>query len=123
MYPIRVLISSGSVVGSKPRTLILPDVGSSKPARSRIRVVLPAPSGPTSPVIIPASTWAFSWSIAAVVPKVFTRPAISIHTLFPFFAGVIVFIPQLHRDRHSLTSIAICFFQDHPKPVYHNGTQ
>src|SRR5258707_8725602 len=123
MYPIRVLISAGSGVGSKPSTLMRPDVGSSKPARSRMRVVLPAPSGPTNPVIIPASTWAFSWSIAALVRKVFTRPAISINTLFPLFAGFIVFIQQLHRDRHTLTNVAIWFFQDHAKPVDQIGTQ
>src|SRR5260370_17810664 len=123
MYPIRVLISSGSAVGWKPRTLMRPDVGSSKPARSRMRVVLPAPSGPTNPVIIPASTWAFSWSIAALVRKVFTRPAISINTLFSFFAGFIVFIQQLHRNRHTLTNVAIWFFQDHANPEHQLGTQ
>src|SRR5512147_3233649 len=41
------------VVASMPRTDILPASGTSRPAASRISVVLPAASGPTRPVTTP----------------------------------------------------------------------
>jgi len=44
-----------SVTLSSPRTVIDPCVGESNPAAMRIRVVLPAPSAPISPVTRPAS--------------------------------------------------------------------
>jgi hypothetical protein len=44
-----------AVTGSSPSTCKLPLSGLSKPAISRSRVVLPAPSGPTSPVMMTAT--------------------------------------------------------------------
>src|SRR5450830_1363446 len=45
--------SSLCVKGSRPLILILPEVGCKSPASSLRKVVLPAPSGPTRPVIVP----------------------------------------------------------------------
>src|SRR5512146_1346412 len=48
--------SSDWEVASKPSTLMRPASGTSKPAASRINVVLPAPSGPIRPVTTPWRT-------------------------------------------------------------------
>src|SRR5215216_2400 len=55
----------------------MPLVGFSAPHIRRMAVVLPAPSGPTSPTISPARTCRLSPSSARKVPKVLTRPSVS----------------------------------------------
>ncbi|MGA8642104.1 MAG: hypothetical protein WB650_09385 [Candidatus Binatus sp.] len=47
---------SGSATTSRRATLAVPASGASTPARMRIVVVLPAPSGPTMPKISPGAT-------------------------------------------------------------------
>ncbi len=56
--------SRAASMGGRPNTRAVPAVGRMSPARMRIRVVLPAASGPTSPVIRPAGRSALTPSRA-----------------------------------------------------------
>src|SRR4030042_647451 len=59
---------------SKPRTRAVPDAGRRIPHRSRMVVVLPAPSGPTRPNISPWRTLKSRPRTASTSSKVFLRP-------------------------------------------------
>ena len=61
---IRLRTSSGSWTGSKPSTLIRPDVGRSSVVSIFSVVVLPAPFGPSRPKIDPRRTEKVSPSTA-----------------------------------------------------------
>src|ERR1044071_8480954 len=61
---------------------MMPLVGFSAPHIKRMAVVLPAPSGPTSPTISPARTCRLSPSTARNVPNVLTRFSVSSNTSF-----------------------------------------
>src|SRR5580704_16068722 len=67
MYPSRVLIVSPLVSQSWPSTLAWPLVGGMSPSRILIRVDLPAPLAPTSPVT-PGATLTVSPSSAVMFP-------------------------------------------------------
>src|SRR5512138_2001712 len=60
----------------------MPLVGLSAPHIKRIAVVLPAPSGPTSPTISPARTCRSRPSTARKLPNVRTRFSVSSSTSF-----------------------------------------
>ena len=64
MYPIWSFTACDSFAASCPATSALPSVGSISPHSMRSVVVLPAPSGPTSPKISPRATSRFRWSTA-----------------------------------------------------------
>src|SRR5512139_1468847 len=90
-----------------------PPVGSRMPASRRMSVVLPAPSGPTSPKISPGATDTVTRSTASTAPKVrlssLVRMASTGHPLLPHpaFAGLrAINSPTLRRvddpvDGHS----------------------
>src|SRR5574341_1032132 len=65
--------ASGSRVISTPRTLTDPAVGCITPVRSRMVVVLPAPSGPTRPKISPGGIDTPSRSTAVRLPNCLVR--------------------------------------------------
>ena len=56
MYPMTFFTSVLSFTTSSPATSMAPEVGGIMVAIMRKRVVLPAPSDPTSPIICPSST-------------------------------------------------------------------
>src|SRR6266545_4113383 len=60
---------------SWPSTVMAPASGLSRPAIRRSRVVLPAPSGPTRPVISPGTISAVTPSSAVLAPKRLTTPS------------------------------------------------
>ena len=70
MYPMRAWICAGSVAASMPSTVNSPPSAVISPAASRISVVLPAPSGPTSAVSVPSATVteipSSAWTISPV---------------------------------------------------------
>src|SRR5689334_16687965 len=74
-----------------------PPVGSSRVAKTRIVVVLPAPFGPTNPTTLPAANVNEISSTARVLPKCFFRLTTSI-----FIAG------SLHNSKN--TSFALLLF-------------
>src|SRR5512146_3272148 len=63
-------------------------------------VVLPAPSGPTSPTISPARTCKLSPSTARKVPKVLTRFSVSSRTSFAML------LEEGHISRHAEFQLA-----------------
>src|SRR5574338_1362666 len=69
MYPISSLTASASRTTCLPMTQASPPVGSMTPVKSRIVVVLPAPSGPTRPKISPTATVKFTSSTARTAPN------------------------------------------------------
>src|SRR5512141_795089 len=78
IYPILRWTSAASPRTEWPRIQASPPVGSRIPARSRIVVVLPAPSGPTRPKISPRSTERVRPSTAEVSPNRLASPSIRI---------------------------------------------
>ena len=66
MYPIRERTATGSCRGSASSTVVLPTVGRRIPRRMRMRVVLPAPLAPTSPIrplgMVTETWWRATWS-------------------------------------------------------------
>ena len=73
-YPIRARISSAAVFGSFPSTASAPSSLERRPSTSEMSVVLPAPFGPSSPVI----PWPISTvrrSSATVAPNRFVTPS------------------------------------------------
>src|SRR5579883_2454717 len=56
MYPMRSWMRWGSTAGSMPSTRRLPEVALRRPTTSRMSVVFPAPSGPTSATNSPPCT-------------------------------------------------------------------
>ena len=75
MYPVCAWMMPPSARGVLPSTSTVPAVGCIRPASSRMRVVLPAPSGPTSPMILAGGSAALIPASAVAVPKVFTSPS------------------------------------------------
>src|SRR5208282_2721940 len=67
------LTPSGSRTTSHCTTVAVPASGGSTPARMRMMVVLPAPSGPTMPKISPGEASKLRWSIARTPGKSLTR--------------------------------------------------
>ncbi len=55
MYPMADCTACASATVSRPSTARLPASGSSSPAARRSRVVLPAPSGPRRPLMVPGA--------------------------------------------------------------------
>src|SRR4051812_1062338 len=66
-------LSGGSLVTSRPRSRIVPLVGSSKPPIIRSVVVLPQPDGPSSEKNSPAAISSVTPSTARTAPKLFSR--------------------------------------------------
>jgi hypothetical protein len=88
-----------------------PSVGAISAAIMRIRVVLPAPSGPTRPVRRPVSIAASTPASAVISPKRLTTPTISTAELTayspPFARGTstVTGIPWRRRLSASVTTI------------------
>src|SRR5712692_9456891 len=89
MYPMRSFTACGSRATSWPATHAWPAVGSISPHNIRNVVVLPAPSGPTSPKISPRATSMLSRSTAANSPNFRVRSLVLIidSCLFVFIRG------------------------------------
>src|SRR4051794_10623939 len=66
-------LSGGSLVTSRPRSRIVPLVGSSKPPIIRSVVVLPQPDGPSNEKNSPAAISSVTPSTARTAPKLFSR--------------------------------------------------
>src|ERR1044072_8045476 len=79
----------------------MPLVGLSAPHIKRMAVVLPAPSGPTSPTISPARTCKLSPSTARNVPNVLTRFSVSSNTSFDML------FYEYHIRRHAKFQFAL----------------
>src|ERR1039457_2557206 len=77
MYPIWSSPAPAPRPPVWPATRALPSLGSISPHSMRSVVVLPAPSGPTSPKISPLATVRSRWSTAVSVPKRLVRPLVS----------------------------------------------
>ena len=96
----------------------VPSVGSSSPARIRISVVFPAPSGPTKPVTAPEWT---SASISSKAPRpvgtnLFIRPRIRTNASSLIFSGLIgIGIEKFYGNRRSLAQIPIRILDNYSK--------
>src|SRR5215469_10838923 len=74
---MKCLTLSASLLTSQPATVTLPLSADRTPARIRMQVVLPAPSGPTKPKISPEATLKSRPSIARTPGNRFTSPRTS----------------------------------------------
>src|SRR5215217_7498139 len=72
--PMRARSAAASATTSRPATRAVPASGSSRVARMRTVVVLPAPLGPRTPSTVPGATSRSTPSSARTAPKDFTRP-------------------------------------------------
>src|SRR5271154_5045409 len=69
MYPVITWIAGAARTLSWPSTRMRPSSGFNSPSMSRNRVDLPAPSGPTRPVMRPAAIDAVTPSMARLAPE------------------------------------------------------
>src|SRR5580765_3641927 len=108
--------------GSAPKTRTVPSSGASSPQMVRIVVVLPAPSGPMTPNISPASTLNETPSSAFVGPKLLRRPSMEItaSTLNSSWraAGLTGLQPEIDFDRHARLEHALAVVDAHLQPVH-----
>jgi hypothetical protein len=76
MYPTSGFIRRGCRVISVPSMSARPDVGTSSPHKTRIRVDLPEPFGPSSPKMLPGSIESDTRSSAVNRPNRIVTPSI-----------------------------------------------
>src|SRR5512135_2195661 len=104
---------SDCAVASMPRTLTLPASGTKRPAARRIKVVLPAASGPTSPVTTPwrmrKLTCCNAGTLCAPIWKVLEMPVTASAVLLAVSAEGVAVMPvaALTRTSGILAAIAV----------------
>src|SRR5205814_9446388 len=81
-------MGNGSFVTSWPATSACPDVGSSNVARILMRVVLPAPLGPSIPNSSPSSILRDTWSSAVTGPTLSSTSSAALRRRFFFPAKI-----------------------------------
>src|SRR5271157_4212066 len=100
---MRRLMAARSASKLWPRISIWPAVGSSRPVRQPMVVLLPEPLGPRKPNMVPGATDSDKPWTAVTVPYFFTRSVIrmaSIGSAPPFDDGEQFFAPrQQHGSR------------------------
>src|SRR5271157_5977505 len=97
---MRRLMAARSASKLWPRISIWPAVGSSRPVRQPMVVLLPEPLGPRKPNMVPDATDSDKPSTAVTVPYLFTRSVIrmaSIRSASPFDDGEQLF-PARQQD-------------------------
>ena len=98
----------------------VPELGRRSPARVRSRVVLPAPSGPTRPVMLPCTTVVVIWSRAAG-PSAWNRLTRPLTSMAGRPSQVSFRDPQGHR--HALAQLRIRILHHDPQAVDQGGPQ